>query len=277
MNDDRLTTALGSFYKGTAPTPPDPELGLERVMTRVRKTRQRGRWWPLPIFGRAPAMPSAIPDPEYRSTPIPATNGHSPTVTGRTQSMFSPVKAITAGALVFAIGGAFLVAQPFQQQSSVPGAETDAEPAPPAEFTADYGYFGKPASGQSETLAEGLTQVTGEAWRWTNVESSDPRFVGDYTYTDTLLTYPDIQVEAGVVRIENSDGAWQSVPQFSLVSGPPTPGETSTTAYIGEDDYEGWVALVIETWRPDAGVDIRLEGYIFEGDLPGVPEPWSAE
>jgi len=37
--------------------------------------------------------------------------------------MLSPVKAITAGAFIFAIGGAFLIAQPFgQQQSSVPGA-----------------------------------------------------------------------------------------------------------------------------------------------------------
>jgi len=36
--------------------------------------------------------------------------------------MLSPVKAITAGALVFALGGAFVIAQPFGQQGSVPGA-----------------------------------------------------------------------------------------------------------------------------------------------------------
>jgi hypothetical protein len=39
--------------------------------------------------------------------------------------MFSPANAITAGALVFAIGGVMLIAQPFEQQGSVPGAATD--------------------------------------------------------------------------------------------------------------------------------------------------------
>ena len=38
--------------------------------------------------------------------------------------MLSPVKAITAGALVFALSGAFLIAQPFDQQASVPGAQS---------------------------------------------------------------------------------------------------------------------------------------------------------
>ena len=50
--------------------------------------------------------------------------------------MFSPVKAITAGALVFALGGVLLIAQPFDQQGgSVPGAATDADIVPPVEVT----------------------------------------------------------------------------------------------------------------------------------------------
>ena len=54
--------------------------------------------------------------------------------------MFSPVKAITAGALVFALGGMFLIAQPFGQQgATVPGAATD-EVAPNTEFTAEWGF-----------------------------------------------------------------------------------------------------------------------------------------
>lgn len=40
--------------------------------------------------------------------------------------MFSPVKAIIAGALVFVFGGAVFIAQPFDQQAgSVPGAATE--------------------------------------------------------------------------------------------------------------------------------------------------------
>ena len=39
--------------------------------------------------------------------------------------MFSPVKAITAGALVFAVGGLLLIAQPFDQPGvGVPGAQS---------------------------------------------------------------------------------------------------------------------------------------------------------
>ena len=69
----------------------------------------------------------------YQPSPIPAANGHTPTVIGRTQIMFSPAKAITVGALVFAIGGALVIAQPLGQQgSTVPGAET--EVAAPVEF-----------------------------------------------------------------------------------------------------------------------------------------------
>ena len=49
--------------------------------------------------------------------------------------MLSPVKAITAGALVFALGGVMLIAQPFGQQGSVPGAETDTEAEAPAWVT----------------------------------------------------------------------------------------------------------------------------------------------
>src|SRR5688572_7328945 len=85
------------------------------------------------------AITSAIPSPrrrfhswfhstDARTVPVPATNGHTPTVRGRTQLMFSPAKAITAGALV--IGGALLIAQPFQQESVVPSAATDPVPEP---------------------------------------------------------------------------------------------------------------------------------------------------
>ncbi|MEA2026800.1 MAG: hypothetical protein U9O18_08910, partial [Chloroflexota bacterium] len=39
--------------------------------------------------------------------------------------MLSPVKAITAGAIIFALGGAFLIAQPFDREGGgVPGAES---------------------------------------------------------------------------------------------------------------------------------------------------------
>ena len=53
--------------------------------------------------------------------------------------MFSPVKAIIGGALVFALSAAFLVAQPFDRiGDGVPGAEQGADPAAPVEVTARH-------------------------------------------------------------------------------------------------------------------------------------------
>ena len=82
MNDDRLATALGSFYKSTALTPPDPSRSLGEVMARVSQAHQRGRWWPLPSLGQTPAAPPANPNREHPSTPVPATSGHPAAITG---------------------------------------------------------------------------------------------------------------------------------------------------------------------------------------------------
>jgi hypothetical protein len=200
MNDDRLTTALGSFYKGTALTPPDPERGLERVMTRVPQTRQRGPWWPLPSWGRASAMPSAITDPEHRSTPVPATNGYPTTITGRTQVMFSPVKAIITGAVVFALGGVFLITQPFDQQGGVvPGAATD-------------------TPGES-------TPVTGTSVCWLKTAGTYQFASAPYSLTDHVLTCSEVASDPRVtgtmtmvINIEGwSEGIKQEDPANSVL------------------------------------------------------------
>ena len=178
MTDDRLTTALGPFYKSTALTPPDPSRSLGKVMARVSQTHQRGRWWPLPSLGQAPAAPSAIPDREHQSTPVPATSGYPTTITGRTYAMFSPVKAIITGALVFALGSVFLIAQPFDRQGGVvPGAATDL----PGEST--------PVTGTSVCWLKtsGIFQLTSAPYSLTDQVltcsevASDPRVTGTMT------------------------------------------------------------------------------------------------
>jgi hypothetical protein len=111
VKDERFWALLGTWLKDTATSPPDPQQTARKVAERLPQTPQvRRRWW-LPSLRREPAHLTASKErTEYQPTPIPATNGHSATVTGRTQSMFSPVKAITAGALVFALGGVLLIA-----------------------------------------------------------------------------------------------------------------------------------------------------------------------
>ena len=110
MNDDERF--LKDWLDDDAPDPAAARKDADQIMARLPETKQRSRWWPLL--------------PARRSRPRSSSDGQPPTINGRTRTMFSPVKAITAGALVFAIGGVLLVAQPFDQQSAVPGAETEA-------------------------------------------------------------------------------------------------------------------------------------------------------
>ena len=136
MNDDQLLHEVGSWLLDADPAPPDARESVRQAMARTPRVRQRGRWWPLPILGRTAGPPTMDRTTDYQPTPIPATNGQTPTVIGRTQTMFSPAKAITAAALVFGIGSVMLIAQPFDQQGgSVPGAATDTGPVVPVWVT----------------------------------------------------------------------------------------------------------------------------------------------
>ena len=128
MKDEQMQSLLDAWYRDRDEAPRDTDGGSLACHGRVPQTRQRSRWWPFPIFYRRTKTPPTTDTAEYQPSPIPATDGHTPTVIGRTQSMLSPVKAITAGAIIFAIGGVMLVAQPFQQQGSPPGAATPAAP-----------------------------------------------------------------------------------------------------------------------------------------------------
>ena len=160
MNDDRLTTALGSFYRGTAPTPPDPVLGLERVMTRVRKTRQRGRWWPLPAFDRPV---STFPSRELAPALIPATNGPTP---ARGFTMFSAVKFVAAAAIV-ALFGAFLLTGILtapQGDEMAPAAVTESPLPTTTEELLSGMVTEEVEPGVLKITNDGVRDVGGESW-----------------------------------------------------------------------------------------------------------------
>jgi hypothetical protein len=277
MNDEQMQSVLDEWFEDTDPQPPNAQRTTTHVMAQVPQTRQRGRWLPFRLFRPKAQTPIATNDTtDYQPTPIPATNGHSPTVLGRTQSMFSPVKAITAGALVFAIGGVFLIAQPFDQQgASVPGAAT--EVAPPVEFTATWGFSG---GNVREATADGLdpTRYRDGVDNLRIIEpASDPSFVGDVTVAYNYDEYRSTgarQVTSRAFSVENDVGTWRGVPHFSLniLSG----GKTGATqVFIGERGYEGLYAVAELTTTPRQGVDVH--GFIFEGEPPPAAEPFVSE
>lgn len=50
MNDDQLLGKVRSWLKDTDTAHPDVERITEQAMSEVPQVRQRGRWWPLPVF-----------------------------------------------------------------------------------------------------------------------------------------------------------------------------------------------------------------------------------
>jgi len=130
--------------------------------------------------------------------------------------MFSPARAITVGALVFAIGGVLLIAQPFDQQGSrVPGAATDDESMKPA-LVSGFLVWPEDAPWISELPSfEETTQngVRREHWvvvDGASIEMSDPRLSGSVTLDMSTDRFDESSTDVGwgTVRIENAEGAW---------------------------------------------------------------------
>jgi hypothetical protein len=274
MTNKQLAPKVRAWLKTTEATPEDARRSVGIVSGHASQTRQRSRWLPLPSLRRRTNKSHAEPS-DYQPSPTPAANGHTPTVTGRTHSMLSPAKAITAGALVFALGGMFLIAQPFDQQGGgVPGAEED-EAMRPALVTGTMRHHY-------------TTGTTGG-----RVETTDARLNGDVTFDTTLESIPDpiipdieglaagwiadfarygAELFWGTVRIENDAGAWEG----QLVCAP----TVATHGYedpciielTGTGAYEGLSAILVEQDRLDIadGSDetFALDGLIFAGNLP---------
>ena len=294
MTDKRLTPAVAEWLLDTDAPTPDLDGSVERAMSNVEQTPQlRRRWW-LPAVGRIRASaPTAEETNDYRPRPIPATNGHSATVAGRTQSMFSPAKAITAGALVLAIGGALLIAQPFDQGgSSAPGAAVDEDAMRPAlvtgtitydedsgEFTCLSGPWGSCVDSPS---ADGVTRFR-TLGQTATVEMSDPRLSGDATvdeYGDVFDSETRTKVELGegygfewgTMRIVNEAGAWEgSWIASSTIAETETEDAVSPILLVGSGAYDGLSAILYEVnadWGDGPNGPDSLDGTIFPGDPP---------
>jgi hypothetical protein len=212
------------------------------------------------------AVVAATQSPKRRfwSASRPSAHGHIFTATGRTYAMFSPVKAIIAGALVFALGGLFLVAQPFaQERGSLPGAATDATKATATAVTATQ-----------ECRLGYVVDCTYTA--------SDPRVTGtgSHVFTGSASETGSSTVNSGAVgafwsdtRIDGPDGAWTGH-HYIVTDGTGTAHTLIMLA--GEGAYDGWSYIASGT-DPESDGDHELVGVIYEGALPPVgPLPATA-
>jgi hypothetical protein len=237
------------------------------------------------MFYRRTATPTATDTNQYQPSLVPASNGHTPTVIGRTQTMFSPAKAITTAALVFGIGGVMLIAQPFGQEGDTPpGAATDVERAAPVEVSGRI-ICGSPARAPTAAatvvpLPDGemtVTQSRDGAWLESDAQMSDPRLEGDYFISENRDEYQppgesaSIHVGSLTRRIVNGEGAWQGSGTFGALSD----GNITafSTVLVGERAYEG-LSVIWEERAPDGskcGVDVR--GIISTAPFPRPQSP----
>lgn len=217
MSDEKSAPDLRSWLKTRDVVPPDAARSAAHVMARLPQTRQRGRWWLLPILGRATTTGAGIRGTGTPLVPILARNGQTSSVTGRTHFMFSPVKDILAGALVFAIGGMLFIAQPFDRQGATAPAAPAAESASSqAEWTA---VTGTSACGLGQA---GVSQMDTPPYSLTNQilrcfdASTDPRVSGTSTVVlnlegwdeGLLLSDPANSVAWIDYTLQGPEGTW---------------------------------------------------------------------
>jgi hypothetical protein len=267
MSDEKLVPALRSWLKSRDVTPPDATRSIAHVMAHLPQTRQRGRWWPLPVLGRDTVLPAAVRRTGTPLAPIPAGNGRTSIVTGRIQLMFSPAKVTLIGALVFALGGVWFIAQPFdRQEATVPAAAT-AEPsaATGAVHVTGTETVHSNVDVDSQERVGDILKVRG-VHAITDEVASDPRVSGSGTLFANVDVYGMDGPQWGTLRIENDGGAWEGTWRGVKYGGIVDSG---SAWLVGSGDYEG-LTYYYSFGGGNTDLVLETEGLIFPG---GAPAP----
>lgn len=280
MNDKELDAVLREWTPQMPAGQPDRSRVVGTVVSRLGSTRRhRHRRWTLWWFRRDGTNRTSEQSLAQQASPIPAFHGNTPTVMGRTtQSMLSPAKAITVAALVFALGGVLLIAQPFDQRgSSVPGAASDDPAMAPSFFSGAIGdEWTTNAEPVTERRDDGVVDGTGESYTfpW---EANDPRISGTATIvtneTDyregatTLVPTGDVgTVRSGLLRIVNDEGSWEG--EFLNLQLENVEFASASGWLTGADAYDGLSAFVLWSFPGDG----TFHGHITAEGPPPAPE-----
>jgi hypothetical protein len=181
--------------------------------------------------------------------------------------MFSPAKAITAGALLLALGSAFFITRPFDQRGSVPAAEGEA--SAPVEFTGKIAFGGCTGAVALESSGGRTRTLSADNGRFCEpgvIEPfSDPRLQGDYYVwqnNDEHVDGPTIFATA--FSIVTDEGAWRGIPDVFLDE-----AASGDQVLVGEGAYKGLTAIATATLD---GSVWDWHGWIIDGGLPPLPE-----
>jgi hypothetical protein len=247
MKDERYWPVLGTWLKDTTEAPPDPGQTSRKVSERLSQTPQLRRQWWLPSMRRSPTPSSEGGRPiDDQPASILTTKDSFSTTTGRTRLMFSPVKAIIVGAIIFVLGGAFLIAQPTDQRPvAAPGAEATR------------------VEGTRVSVAQSCDRgVEPPACTWT---SDDPRLTGTFTHEEsgTIVSVAgdDGDFWWADATLEGAEGSWSG--RLYLSATEPSWG---FAVLSGVAAYEGW--HYVATGIGGDGRHDDWTGIVYEGELP---------
>ena len=172
--------------------------------------------------------------------------------------------------------GTVILALLATQTAAVIGQSEAEESAKPVHFTAVISRTGGGQGQDGFEFDEGHTRIVGRWWHVAVRESSDPRFAGTGTWrgtTDTHSGNPSLGIHRGAWRLENDDGAWQQVPTTSLNLRNTADFMPFTVVFDGEGAYTGLTAAALATIDPEDQVFWTLDGVIFDGEVPPMPDP----
>lgn len=215
----------------------------------------------------------------------------TPSPKWRFQPMLTATKAIAAGALLFVVGGALLIAQPFDQtQRPAPAAEADRESTGAAWVTgtvrADMGS-NQPLRGSANcrpperVIEEDVVHEIGYRCATQVWTTDDPRLSGTVTASwsaDVYRLSPSVSVMSSSVReVVNEGGTWRctSAPTVGLGTGLDVIDDVAnpeTFTCVGTGDHEGLTA-VLDVDDGEVDADGSVVGLIFSGEVPAPPEP----
>jgi hypothetical protein len=184
----------------------------------------------------------------------------------RFQSMFSATKFVVAGVIVALFGGVLLIAQPFDQQgASVPGAATDDASVAMSTFTVleeDDGHLDAWGLGPVSVTDEGLLLEEGSV-QFGFIETTDPRISGE-----TVITYNSFLIDELIDEEHGTRESGVSVGKSIIANAGGRWIETDMGHFEGVDGYAGLTAVFVD------GLEARLGGVIFPGDMPPTPKDW---
>ncbi len=264
MSDQQLGVLIDAWLKDTDSPPSDVGRSTAQIESRLPRTRQRTRRWPLHPLDYLPTSKA----------------GRSP---AGGFSMFSAVKFVAAGAIAALFGGFVLASVLTTQQGDgvVPAAvsESPATTVASDATATDTAFFeGVAAYGQQVTPGkityedDGTTRSVGATYRMELTEMSDPRLNGTFQIKWNEVTYDGIHnVVTASNRIDNEHGSW-----IGIERGYQHPGRgwAWQGLYQGHGAYEGLSALLF--WED--GPSTTAFGIVFPGEMPeplDAPEPAS--